>query len=434
MDIKCCVEACQEKPLFMCTCENINKFICSYHINIHQSSNPMLIHNYKQIFKFISPSDRSEIFQTLKNALERLQESERMLLNSQMSAIQQIYSIGSKAHKIFKSLKNLCEKMIEEAATFNQITLVNQTEEIQTTIISSANILEELNFYAKSLPKSSLNFSFMGLSPFRQNETISSVLIRKPQQNEPSLYYFKENTKALVKFDCITKSWNEQNIKKPKREGCSKSICVISSGDRLFCSGGYNSITRTLCDMTFIVYLKTRSVEILPSTSPRTNAAGILHNSSIYIFGGYNDNILNTAEAISLKSKKWRSLANLPGYYRYTSLVSVGTKIIISGNPNAILEYDVAKNSYLILANFIPINYSNILIQDGVRIALLTDTLWISDNEDRRLWNVYQRTYNFGCTTCNPVVHGRNAYFLDWKGKVYQVSLENYNISEIPIN
>ncbi|OMJ86779.1 hypothetical protein SteCoe_11633 [Stentor coeruleus] len=391
----------------------------------------MVNHNYKQITKFISPSDRSEIFQTLKNALERLQESERLLLNCQMNALQEIYSIGSKAHKVFKLLKNLCAKMIEEAANFNQITLVNQTEGIQTTMISSVNVLEELIFYAKELPKSNLKFSFLGLSPFRQNETTNSTLIRKPQQSEPCLYYFKENTKTLVKFDCNTKAFNEVNIKKPKREGCSKSICILSGGDRVFCSGGYNNITKTLCDMTFIVYVKTRSIEVLPSTSTRTNAAGIFHSNSIYIFGGHADTILNTAEAINLKSKKWRSLANLPGYFRNTSLATIGTKIIISCNPNTILEFDILKNSYVILANFIPINQSNILLQDGLRISLLTDTLWISDKEDRRLWNVYQKTYNFGFTTCNPVVHGRYAYFYDWKGKVYQVSLENYDISEI---
>ncbi|OMJ86052.1 hypothetical protein SteCoe_12486 [Stentor coeruleus] len=391
----------------------------------------MVNHIYKQTFKFISPSDRSEIFQTLKNALIKLQESERLLLNSQMNAIQQIYSIGSKAHKIFKSLKNLCEKMIQEAVTFNQITLVNQTEEVQTSMISSVNIIEELSFYAKELPKSNLNLNFLGLFPFRQNETINSVLIKKPELHDSCLYYFKDNTKILVKFDCITKSLSEQTIKMPKREGCSKSICVISNGDRLFCSGGYNSFINALCDMTFIVYLKTKSIDILPSTSPRTNAAGILHKSSIYIFGGHSNHILNTAEALSLKSKKWRPLATLPEYYRNTSLVSIDKKIIISCNPDAILEYDIVKNCYVQLTNFIGIKFNNILIQDGIRISLLTNTLWISDHEDRRLWNNYNKVYNFGSTTCNPIVHGRNAYFYDWKGKIYQVSLENYNISEI---
>ena len=113
------------------------------------------------------------------------------------------------------------------------------------------------------------------------------------------------------------------------RIGLFSHACKIDK-ENYFFHGGY--ISSKYSGKACKINLKQKTFESFPDGPVKNNAASVLKNNKIYIFGGYNGSDLASCETFDLKTKQWGLIQNLPKSSRVMmASLCWNNNIILSG-------------------------------------------------------------------------------------------------------
>jgi hypothetical protein len=86
---------------------------------------------------------------------------------------------------------------------------------------------------------------------------------------------------------------------------------------------------------------------------PRCNAKLVVHDGYVYIFGGYHDEYLKSAERMKIGNSVWMQLPNMvEGRYDFGVHIAKDKIYLIGGYHNTTIEYyDVGLNCFYLLPN-----------------------------------------------------------------------------------
>lgn len=437
MDIKCFVRGCDIPPSLCCYCSSKATALCHNHIPDHIQKYPNLVHNYKSIYKILTPDTKKQISKSLHSKLDVL-KNEIQSFNTFVSNIfLKVQMIAKVYYTQKKIMENVCKKMLKEINENNVASMLFRRDHNDVDQVSLEDIENEIERRFKTIYTKNKN-SFDKLSNKLMDECtqLKSYLNKsnyiefgKSIINNTCIYLFQQNTKDLIKFDTRSLQKTSETIKINSNQGHNAATCYIP-GNKLFVSGG---ISNTTLSTTFLIDLTSKLVENLKEVRQRSHTTGIYINNKVFIFGGYNGNSdLNTFDAFNMNTKKWEQLASMPKTVCYTSVLELNDKFLIVGRYNLILTYDWNLNSYNEVTNQLTIDSYSILIKDNRKIHLLHENkVYISSEDDIKTFKSIALVGIFSFNTCLPVVKGRIAYFADFKCTIYQYNLDSHRLDTI---
>jgi hypothetical protein len=171
--------------------------------------------------------------------------------------------------------------------------------------------------------------------------SLSSFLLA-PSTNNRYIYIASDGTCDLKRYDFYRNTCSNIPLHDLSKPFSFTSILVLPQHD-IFFTGD--------CSSPHSYILQHRSLRLitLPNLPvPRSGAALIYHEDSIYAFGGIHKQPLAQADRMSLKCNRWRELPKLRCARFNASCERIGNKIYIVGgtSSNIIEEFDMLRLRY----------------------------------------------------------------------------------------
>lgn len=163
-----------------------------------------------------------------------------------------------------------------------------------------------------------------------------------PSTNNRYIYIASDGTFELKRYDFYQNTCSNIPLSNLSKPFSFTSILVLPHYD-IFFTGD--------CSSLYSYILQHRSLRLitLPNLPvPRSGAALIYHEDSIYAFGGIHKRPLAQADSMSLKCNRWRELPKLKCARFNASCERIGNKIYIVGgtSSNIIEEFDTVRLRY----------------------------------------------------------------------------------------
>lgn len=410
MTEKCFNFNCLNSVDQVCLCDSDPVFICQDHLSTHNN----LIKNKEHYLysPHINVNNDSQIYPTLKNLESECQELISLAIN-----LIEIGSLDIQSHyfnllKISLSIQSNLEKISHfghyipyhlDSYSYRQLISTNSHE----------IYLENLNF---RLQQSRVQIQSSNQTP----------------SNEPEyfIYFFNYNS-HLIKFNIISQSFESKPRIAPLNSIFAPVLCRISNS-LLFLQGGRND-DMVYYGFTYLIETESMSLVKLPEGVVRAGGAGLLHDSNIYIFGGYLKRgsrgvKLTNASCYDLKMNVWRELCQLPSPQCSTSSCLVEDLIVVSGRKNNFLHsYSISKNTFSNLNSKIEFSMVSILVKFCDKVFFLTNTdIYQADICNLEKWTVvgkacrgFANSLNYDLST-----YGKYIYLSDCYGTIFQFDCE----------
>jgi hypothetical protein len=404
--------------------------MCDAHISTHQNEYSITSHVYKPLYKTIDPSSKSTLLNFIQKTLEILKESEMLIMGSLTNAFNEIRQTSQKAHSIYSKIKTRCFQLTKDILEGNKLVLKNINNYESNHSATCEDLFSDLFSFNNGFPRGSFSFKFKGLNPFKRLSSVMTSSTPLPENPELTLYYFQENTKNLVKFNCETLKPSIIPYSFSEPIGSSQSMC-LTSPTSLFLSGGYYSANKSVTARSYLINTLTKFLSFLPRSRPRSNAMAICTQGCVFIFGGFDGkSAIQDSDCFDLIKNSWISISPMPVPLRDTSTVELDNDILISGREDRLVIYSPCRDTYNVLLQ-LPIAHFNLLVRDGDYVYLLTSSIWRSNFRSRSSWQERKSAFVFGNTTSRPVYHNSKAYFVDWRGIVYSFSFSSCHFQEL---
>ncbi|CAG9314814.1 unnamed protein product [Blepharisma stoltei] len=160
-----------------------------------------------------------------------------------------------------------------------------------------------------------------------------------PQPESPYLFFFIENTKTIQKLNL--EDWNSEfsNYELKSKVQYISSICKLPNG-QLFCLANLVSDNSG----TAFIIEDTKRITYLPFNQHFSYTEGIYYQDAVYILGKLDTD----CQKFDLNSKKWVTLAKLPGRLQECNALKFGGKILYAGRGEIVGIYDFIANSHMI--------------------------------------------------------------------------------------
>lgn len=427
MDIFCFKEACKRPPKFLCNCLGVTQHICEKHVSKHSKNNIEAIHSFKNIHKHIMPENHDQILKTLNNKIKELKISKLKFLKLSDSALQNLRQISNFIIKKFIEKISIYQMIYKQAILDKNVQIAYRSNWKDFDFLTLNDIDFEVNQRLQNLQSSAPIEQFLGLRNALKKLQFYTFHDDDHSKNlENDLYFFKDSSKVLVKFDTIKNELFSLELPFKENQGYHSSTCSIGE-NKLFHTGGIAAgiIPKT----AYIIYLNKKLIKPIPCLRQRTNTCATYINGYVFLFGGSDGKILlKASEYYEVKTEKWFKIADTPKPIVNTSTINLQNNIVISAEDSFLHIYSLESNSYTSLSEAIKIGSSNLLIKDAHKIILLVDKVFISSIEDIYDWRIVSKKNDFGMTKSKPIVRDRVAYFEDCRMKIYKFNLDTYTL------
>lgn len=280
MDKICYYTRCQEKIAFVCNCFSITTRACETHIGNHllQEGDHSSV---KTTELYLNATSRSQLYQSTIKATTYFQTLKRLV---QKSADELIKKINTESCKMILKIQNVQKRFLsvfKEALCGNSVDKKELLYTTEVVIPSKCSVFVEdiCNSIQKSYDfKSYISYSSLGKSDH---------IVFCSDASEIKIVCLSSYKHNCLKFDRVSFG--------------PYSMIARVDDDRWFYHGGKNSDEKgTGIDKTYILNLKTKEVEVLPSSSKAGLFGGVIKGQHVYKFGGCSDLKTKTAKCYKL--------------------------------------------------------------------------------------------------------------------------------------
>ena len=397
MKRKCFQKSCKEIPHAYCKCQGKTEAMCAKHIRIHFENNTIMTHYLIPALKNVSSELKVPVIEFFKLIIKKNKELKKRLIFE----TEKLLKLSNEVSKYFENFNKFISFNISQVVKNSRI-LVPVTDKMYLSNSESAMInFEELESIKINTIK---EFKLMNVlsrldsCQIKISEVIKDFCEHRLNLDEDEMYFFKQNTKDLYRFNPKEETLQSFTINSVNNQGHLASICKIDKF-KLFVYGG---IINYPIASAFIIDTLNFSVELLPQGIELYTSSAQLYSKRIYIFGGYFKNkIISESRYFDLSNRAWVSIAPSPSICRDTSTLLLDQEILISGFQNNMFVFNILSNQYINLNAGLSIQYYNILILYSNQIMLLAIpySYICEDWKQKKTWRLVIQVLSFNCTT-----------------------------------
>lgn len=152
-----------------------------------------------------------------------------------------------------------------------------------------------------------------------------------------------------------------------------------------------------------MINLSKESQSIIPLgnlNTPRCNAKLVVYNGYVYIFGGYNDEYLKSAERMKIGESVWKVLPNMiEGRYDFGVHIAKDKIYLIGGYHNTSIEYyDILLNCFYLLPNVQVPTY-------GLVCGMIDDQVYVIGRQHLRVFSEDMQLVDYKNSINNNVLY-----------------------------
>ena len=395
----------------VCLCTSDPAFMCQDHVSAHYD---LLTHKEHNLYSpHINAKNNSQFYLNLKN-LER--ESQKLI--ELACNLIEIGNFDIKSHyfnllKIYSSIQLNLER-------------ISQLGHYIPTHLDSDSYNQLISTNSHEIYLNNLNSRLQQVRA--QIQSSNSV---QSNELEYCIYFVSIFNYHLIKFNILSQSFESKPLLSPLNLISASILCRISNS-LLFAHGGRNS-DMEFNGFTYMIDTISMSMVKLPEGVARGSAAGLLHDSKIYIFGGYlkrsNRGVkLTNTNCYDLKMNVWSELCQLPSPQYGTSSCLIGDLIVVSGRKNNFLHsFSITQNKYTNLNSKIEFSMVSISVKYCDKVYLLTSTsIYQANICNLGKWTVagkacsgFANSLNYDLST-----YGKFIYLSDCYGTIFQFDCE----------
>jgi hypothetical protein len=383
-----CCQECQgglDKPTMICLCNSKKTLLCKQCCSVHIERNPAASHIFERIenSRYLNSEDdvkdyllRNRIIDLLSSQLEvnfsTLTVQKQNLYTSKQTLIQQIEQIFDEKMSEIQEVEDTMyaiEIQLKECRLptnsldtnswvyqlLRSCTLKNINEEVKKMKVvvidmDIQGILNELDTYR--------NYSQFAKRPFKEN-----------------ISYFKPDSDELYLYDVKSEKSVKLVVEESEKFCYNAGWCSLPNGDLFYC-GGFDK--NRYSNRSFILSLPDLKLRNLPNMrNAREGHAICYYSGGIYVFGGYNGNIISYCEKFDMEKDCWINLPCMSeARYWFTSALSDHKIYIGGGNPTNTIEiFDPHTCSFSLLTVKLP--YYN----QHTILSFIKDTILIFQRE-----------------------------------------------------
>ena len=432
MDFKCFIEGCSFDPSHFCSCQGRSITLCEAHQKYHCEAYPEPAHQFKPLYREIPASQTQALLAEQQQLLDSLTKIEGAVLNSFSSAAKALAKTSADLSAYFDAQHSLARQRLGAISNFNLGILLPEVRmkhspldfllQCQNTLATSATqfcnkITEDAKAVVSQLP---------------QMHRI--VIVKKAEDLDEHIYFFKQKTKTFVKFDTLNLSVSELQININDVQGFFAGICQISA-TKVFYNGGYDPYLST----AYIIDLPSKTALPLARCRIRSMVTANYYKKAVYFFGGYNGFEKNDfCDKYDLKENRWVSLAKFPIVITQSSAIGIGnTFVITTGYDKKVFRYTVDGNQFQELAAVARPALSNVIFRDGDKLFIIAGSdLFKSNLANPTNWERHHNSLavTISENTSKVITRGRFVFFhCCWNKKVYKFNLDSFLLEEVRV-